>query len=65
LFFVILAGVTYTVPLNETFFLSADISSFNTGIDSPSGKLTPLPDSILTLPRLWTMDALGRLWSHD
>jgi len=37
LFFVILAGVTYTVPLNETFFLSADISSFHTGIDSPSG----------------------------
>jgi len=63
LFFVILAGVNYTVPLNETFFLSADISSFHTGIDSPSGKLALL--SILTLPRLWTMDALGSLWSHD
>ena len=38
LFFVILAGVTYHTPLNETFFLSADISSFHTGIDSPSGS---------------------------
>jgi SUR7/PalI family len=38
---VILAGVTYTPPLNETFFLSADISSFHTGIDSPSGSNPP------------------------
>jgi len=26
-----------SVPLNETFFLSADISSFKTNVDSPSG----------------------------
>jgi len=37
LFFVILGGVNYTPPLNETFFLSADISSFHSTIDSPSG----------------------------
>jgi hypothetical protein len=37
LFFVILAGVDDSAPLNETFFISADISSFNTGINSPSG----------------------------
>lgn len=37
LFFVILAGVRDTVPLNETFFLSADISSFHTNVDTPSG----------------------------
>jgi hypothetical protein len=38
LFFVILAGVNYSVPLNETFFLSAEISSFHSGIQSPSGN---------------------------
>jgi len=37
LFFVILAGVNESVPLNEIFFLSADISSFHTTVDSPSG----------------------------
>jgi len=37
LFFVILAGVKETVPLNETFFLSADISSFSGNVSSPSG----------------------------
>lgn len=42
LFFVILAGVNDSIPLNETFFLSADISSFNTGINSPSGTSTSL-----------------------
>jgi hypothetical protein len=37
LFFVILAGVTYTPPLNQTFFISADLSSFHTNLDSPTG----------------------------
>jgi len=37
LFFVILAGVRDSVPLNETFFLSADISSFKSDVNTPSG----------------------------
>jgi hypothetical protein len=37
LFFVILAGVRDSVPLNETFFLSADISSFKSNVNTPSG----------------------------
>jgi hypothetical protein len=37
LFFVILGGVTYTPPLNQTFFISADLSSFHTNLDSPTG----------------------------
>lgn len=37
LFFVILGGVTDDPPLNETFFISVDISSFRTGIITPSG----------------------------
>jgi len=38
LFFVILAGIRDSTPLNQTFFLSADISKIsNNGVDSPSG----------------------------
>jgi len=37
LFFVILAGVRDSVPLNETFFLSADISAFKGPVNTPSG----------------------------
>ena len=38
LFFVILAGVRDSTPLNETFFISADVSKISgANIDSPSG----------------------------
>jgi len=38
LFFVILAGVTDTKPLNQTFFISADVSKIpGSTLDSPSG----------------------------
>ena len=62
LFFVILAGVRDSIPLNETFFLSADISSFHSSINSPSGTQAHL---LCIDRRLRTMDTLGNLRCND